>query len=247
MTHNHHRLIRVAFLLLAFACSASAPALPPKKQSMSTAKPTFYYVFDALCGWCYGFSPTMQRIAAQYQDKLQFEVISGGMVTGQRIGPIGQVAGYIRTAYKDVERTTGTKFGPGFLQGTLAKGTATFSSIEPAKALATFRNHKPQQALAFAHTLQHAIYFDGVAPTDLDAFADLAAKQGIDKAGFLREARSREVEQQMLKEFRTSDSLGVQGFPTLFLMRNGKLVKLAEGYVAEKELMARIERVLTAK
>lgn len=214
---------------------------------MPVEKPTFYYVFDALCGWCYGFSPTMQRIAAQYKDKLQFEVISGGMVTGQRIGPIGQVAGFIRTAYKDVERTTGTKFGPGFLQGTLAKGTATFSSIEPAKALATFRNHKPHEALAFAHMLQHAIYFDGVAPTDLDAFADLAAKQGIEKAGFLKEARSREVEQQMLKEFRTSDSLGVQGFPTLFLMRNGKLVKLSEGYVPEKELVARIERVLTAR
>jgi len=247
MTPHFHRFFRLSFLLLALACSASTSALSPAQFSMPVEKPTFYYVFDALCGWCYGFSPTMQRIAAQYKDKLQFEVISGGMVTGQRIGPIGQVAGFIRTAYKDVERTTGTKFGPGFLQGTLAKGTATFSSIEPAKALATFRNHKPHEALAFAHSLQHAIYFDGVAPTDLDAFADLAAKQGIEKAGFLKEARSREVEQQMLKEFRTSDSLGVQGFPTLFLMRNGKLVKLSEGYVPEKELVARIERVLTAR
>lgn len=247
MRFTFRRLAVLPMLVLALACGSTTPALPPGTAPMPAPKPTFYYVFDALCGWCYGFSPTMQRVAAHYKDRLQFEVISGGMVTGDRIGPIGQVAGYIRTAYKDVERATGTKFGPGFLEGTLAKGTATFSSIEPAKALATFRSHKPQEALAYAHALQHAIYYDGTAPTDLEAFARLAEKQGVDKTAFLKEVRSREIEQQMLKEFRTSDSLGVQGFPTLFLMRNGKLVKLSEGYLSEKELESRIERVLSAK
>ncbi len=55
------------------------------------------YVYDALCGWCYGFSPVISKIHKEYKDSLEFEVISGGMILGDRIGPIGEVASYIKT------------------------------------------------------------------------------------------------------------------------------------------------------
>ena len=71
---------------------------PAKTAKPMADKPTFFYVYDALCGWCYGFSPVMQNVAAKYDDRLNFEVISGGMVTGPRVGPIGQVAPYIKSA-----------------------------------------------------------------------------------------------------------------------------------------------------
>jgi putative protein-disulfide isomerase len=56
------------------------------------------YFYDALCGWCYGFSPVMQKTAEVYQDQFEFQVVSGGMISGSRIGPIGTVAPYIKTA-----------------------------------------------------------------------------------------------------------------------------------------------------
>lgn len=224
------------------------PAQPkPATHNLMADKPTFFYVYDALCGWCYGFSPVMQNVAAKYEGKLAFEVISGGMVTGSRVGPIGQVAPYIKSAYKDVERATGTKFGKAFLDGTLEKGTAIFSSLEPALALAVVRSHAPAKALAFAHELQHAIYYDGVAPTDLEALAAYAEKHGIAKADFLTEVKSPLVEAQAIKEFRTSDSLKVTGFPTTFLMKGQKLHKLSEGYLSQAELERRIEQVLIGK
>ena len=233
-----------AALLLAFNLSPASSQTKPRMAQPE--RPTLYYVFDALCGWCYGFSPTMQAIKEDYKDRLEFEVISGGMVTGQRIGPIGKVAGFIRTAYKDVERATGTQFGKGFLEGTMAKGTATFSSLEPALALATVRSHFPEKAFAFAHALQHGIYYDGVAPTDQEAWAGYAEKFGVKRDIFLRDVRSPLMHQQALKEFRTSDSLKVEGFPTLFIMKNKVLHKIASGYTPKKELEARIQQVLAA-
>ncbi|MFW5762224.1 MAG: DsbA family protein, partial [Cyclobacteriaceae bacterium] len=89
------------------------------------------YCYDALCGWCYGFSPVMEKIHQQYQQDFQFEVISGGMITGERIGPVGEVAPYIKQAYKLVENTTGVKFGDDFLR-VLNEGKAIFTSIPPA-------------------------------------------------------------------------------------------------------------------
>ena len=73
------------------------------------------YVYDALCGWCFGFSPVMSTFAKKYQSEIEVQVVSGGMIRGDRIGPIGEVAPYIKEAYKTVEDSTGITFGKAFL------------------------------------------------------------------------------------------------------------------------------------
>ncbi len=55
----------------------------------NTKKVKLIYVYDALCGWCYGFSPVMMQLHSKYKDSIDFQVVSGGMITGNRIGPIG--------------------------------------------------------------------------------------------------------------------------------------------------------------
>ena len=80
---------------------------------MENGKFSIIYVYDALCGWCYGFSPVIKQVFEKYQAQFDFEVISGGMILGERQGPIGEVAAYIKGAYKTVEDTTGVKFGEG--------------------------------------------------------------------------------------------------------------------------------------
>ena len=31
--------------------------------------PVVFYCYDAYCGWCYGFSPVIRRIAEEYEGK----------------------------------------------------------------------------------------------------------------------------------------------------------------------------------
>jgi len=131
--------------------------LPGQALNAQTKKMKVIYVYDALCGWCYGFSPVISKLHERHQEELEFEVLSGGMVTGERIGPIGEVAGYISQAYKDVERAAGVTFGEGFLKGILAEGSAIFTSIPPAVALTVFKQHQPKKAVPFAARLQKAI------------------------------------------------------------------------------------------
>ncbi len=40
------------------------------------------YVYDALCGWCYGFSPVITDFSARHASEFAVEVVSGGMVLG---------------------------------------------------------------------------------------------------------------------------------------------------------------------
>ena len=43
----------------------------------------FVYVFDAYCGWSYGFAPTLAEIVRRHPE-LDVEVVSGGLFTGPR-------------------------------------------------------------------------------------------------------------------------------------------------------------------
>ena len=77
--------------------------------------PTLYYCYDAYCGWCYGFSNVMKKVAVEYENQLFFEVLSGGMIPPEFKQHISKIAPYIQKEYKRVEELTGVKFGEDFL------------------------------------------------------------------------------------------------------------------------------------
>jgi len=194
------------------------------------------YVYDALCGWCYGFSPVMTQFQEKYKDSLSFEVISGGMITGGRIGPIGEVASYISWAYKDVEKATGIEFGSEFLNKTLKKGDAIFTSIPPAVALSVFKDLDPKNSFRFASELQKMIYYDGIEPENIEAYGKIAAKFGLDTDSFVLKMKDPLYKKLAEDDFKKSNALNVSGFPTLFLEINGKYYKLGSGYMTLSSL-----------
>lgn len=189
------------------------------------------YFHDALCGWCYGFSPVMKSFAAQHAAEVDIEVIAGGMITGPRIGPIGEVAGYIKQAHKDVERRTGVQFGPGFLDGTLEEGTTIFTSVPPAIALAAVKRIAPDKQLAFADAIQTAIYHTGIDPADASAYRKLAEAEGIDGDAFARTFTESSTRKAAEADFELSRRYGVTGFPTVVVLSGDKAAVIARGYV----------------
>jgi len=202
----------------------------------SQEKMKIVYVYDALCGWCYGFSPVMTQFQEKYNDSLSFEVISGGMITGDRIGPIGEVASYISWAYKDVEKATGVKFGDKFLNKTLKKGDAIFTSIPSAIALSVFKNLDPKNSIRFASELQKAIYYDGIEPENFTAYGKIAVKFGLDAESFVLKMKDPLNRKLAEDDFKKSDELNVSGFPTIFIKINGTYHNIGSGYMPFSEL-----------
>lgn len=194
------------------------------------------YVYDALCGWCYGFSSVINEFEEKYKDQVSFEVISGGMITGNRIGPIGEVAPYISWAYKDVEKATGIKFGEKFLNETLKDGKAIFTSIPLGVAMSVFKKLQPRKSIAFASALQKAIYFDGMEPENLNACGAIAQKFDIDPDSFVVAMRDTANLELAKIDFQKSKELGVTGFPTVFVEIDNTYHKLSSGYLSLKSL-----------
>jgi len=73
------------------------------------------YCYDAYCGWCYGFSVVMKRIAEEYKETIAVEVLSGGMILPEEPIHISATATYIQKAYPRVEELTGISFGKDYL------------------------------------------------------------------------------------------------------------------------------------
>ncbi len=204
------------------------------------------YLYDALCGWCYGFSPVMQQLYSKYAGRIEFEVLSGGMMRGPRMGPIDEVAPYIKKAYRDVEARTGVTFGVPFLENILEPGTAVLSSDMPGIALTVFRQHLPGQVLAFAHALQNALYRDGLELNDVETYRALAGQFGLPGDDFIRDLQAEENRYATMQEFQTVANWGISGFPTLLLKpaNDTQYYMIARGYAPFEQVDAVIGTVV---
>lgn len=210
---------------------------------MKDIKITYYY--DALCGWCYGFSPVFNQIYTEYQSEIAFDVVSGGLFLGDRVGEINTVAPYIKAgAYKTVETTTGVKFGAGFLKKGLEEGNMTLNSLYAAIALCIVKADYPAHTVAFAGLLHQAFYVDGMNPVDIEGYTSYAAKLGIPSADLNAKMKASAYQEMALKEFQLASQQGIGGYPALVLEVDGKREVLSSGYVAYGVLKGKVDLVL---
>ena len=208
---------------------------------------TLIYCYDAYCGWCYGFSPVMKKIAAEYAGKLDIEVLSGGMMTGENAMPIEKICPYIQNAYTRVEELTGIKFGEDFLWHVFHPGQSDWvmNSEKPAIALCIAKELFPERQLDFATDLQLALNAEGRDLDDDEAYRHLLEKYSIDPDSFYLKLKSGEYRDQAYYEFSLCRQLQVTGFPSVFIQTADlRFVMVARGYTDYETLKLRIENVL---
>jgi putative protein-disulfide isomerase len=210
-------------------------------------KPTLIYCYDAYCGWCYGFSPIIKKIAEEYKHQFYFEVFSGGMIITDEAKPISATAGYIQQAYKVVEEHTGIKFGADYLWHINNPELSDWypSSEKPAIALCIFKEFYPERQIEFAADLQYALHYEGRDLCDDEAYSHLLEKYSIQPEAFYTKLKSEEYKERAYYEFALCKQLQVTGYPAVLVqVKETKFHLLARGYTAYEELKERIENLL---
>ncbi|KOY84312.1 hypothetical protein AD998_21750 [bacterium 336/3] len=218
----------VSLFLIVVVFSTIKNSNSQSKNAMKKVK--IIYVYDAICGWCFGFSPTMAKLKEHYQDKIDFEVVSGGLRIGKNVGSINETGAYIRTAYKIVEETCGVKFGDAFVNETLKDGTMVLNSLPPAIALCIMKEKYPEKSFEFAGLLHKMYYVDGIEPENHEAYGTYAAKLGYDKTEFNKKMKDSIYINKAYKDFEYAQQLGANSFPTVLLEKNGKIEMLFNGF-----------------
>ena len=208
--------------------------------------PTLFYCYDAYCGWCYGFSPVMQKIAENYPS-VTIEVLSGGMVLPDKPAHISATAGFIKKAYPTVEEYTGIRFGEDYLWHINHPDLSDWypNSEKPAIALCIFKEYYPERQVAFASDLQFALHYEGRDLTDDEAYRHLLEKYSIQPEVFYTKLKSDEYKEHAHYEFQLCKQLQVTGFPCVFLQNSDtRFTMLAKGYTDYETLKSRLDKAL---
>ncbi|MEO6405594.1 MAG: DsbA family protein [Ferruginibacter sp.] len=213
-------------------------------------KPALIYCYDAYCGWSFGFSPIIKKIAEEYKEMLDLEVLSGGMILPEKPVHIKVSANYILNAYKNVEELTGIKFGEDYLWHIKNPDDSDWhpNSEKPAIAMCIFKEIYPDRVIEFATDLQYALHYEGRDLTDDEAYRHLLEKYSINEEMFYTKLHSEEYKEMAYYEFSLMKQLQVDGYPAVFIQTGElKFHLVARGYTDYDTLKERIEKVLGTK
>lgn len=208
--------------------------------------PIIYYCYDAYCGWCYGFSKVMTRVAGEYKNLL-FDVLSGGMIPFESAKPISRISNYIKNEYKRVEELSGVKFGKDYLWHIENPDLSDWRphSEKAAVALCIFKEYYPEQSVFMAADLQYALHFEGRDLTDDESYRSLLSKYSIPEIDFYPKLHSEVYREKAFYEFALVKQLQVNGFPSVLMQTaDTKFYLLSRGYTDYKTFTERIESVL---
>ena len=208
---------------------------------------TLIYCYDAYCGWCYGFINVMKKINSDYKNKLEIEVLSGGMILPEEPVHISATAGFIKSAYKNIEELTGVKFGEDYLWHINHPDASDWypNSEKPAIALCIFKEYYPDQQVSFVSDMQYALHYEGRDLTDNEAYRHLLEKYNLPEEEFYEKLKDERYKEMAYYEFALCKQLQVTGYPALLMqLSDSKFYLLARGYTDYETVKERIENCL---
>lgn len=179
-------------------------------------KTTLHYIYDPLCGWCYGAAPLVNAA----REVMPVVPHGGGMMIGARRQTVTpQLRDYVKQNDARIAELSSQPFGEAYFDGLLRDTCAVFDS-EPPTAAMLAAEALARRGLDLLAQLQVAHYVQGRRIADRAVLIDVAAAIGIDSAAFAEafDRQSGDVVQRHIDETRRlMAEVGVQSFPSLVL------------------------------
>jgi putative protein-disulfide isomerase len=186
---------------------------------------TLHYLFDPLCGWCYGATPALSALAGT--PSVNIELLPTGLFSGPGARPMdSDFAAYAWSNDQRIERLTGQRFTEQYRHQILGDRQRLFDSGPATVALTAVSLTAPARELDALKTIQRARYVDGQDVTSLEILGGLLRELGLMQAAEMlaqpgadllaaNQARNRRA-QALMQEF------GARGVPTLIADSSGK-------------------------
>lgn len=179
-----------------------------------------YYLFDPLCGWCYGASATLQKLNKIYP--LTLTPTGLFYQSGRKMDT--DFACYAWSNDQRIEKLTGQPFSQAYLENVL-QGQGEFNSANSLLALTAAQQIAPEKELAVLAALQTARYVDGLDNADFAVIEQVLHKLNLSQAVPLlsEESTQTALEQRLQFGQQLANHCGVQGVPQLIVEKDDRL------------------------
>ena len=140
-----------------------------------------HYIYDPLCGWCYGAEPLVS--AASKVDGLALRMHAGGLWPQPTPLP-DHMRRYIQQADARVGQMSGQPYGEPYLNGLLFDPDLVLESRPVISAVLAAQALDPTKGLAMLRAIQHAHYERGQHVVREATLREIAAEIGLDVGAF---------------------------------------------------------------
>lgn len=182
------------------------------------------YLFDPLCGWCYGAGPALEKLSQL--DGVAIELAPTGLFAGEASRPLDKhFAAYAWQNDQRIARLTGQPFSDAYRENVLGAAGSLFDSAPATLGLVAVGLTEPTRECEALKILQRARYQDGLNNSDLAVVAEV-----LTAAGFVDAAKRVQAPDKALLsayERRISAAradmarFGVEGVPALIVEDTG--------------------------
>ena len=138
--------------------------------------PSFIYITDVFCPWCFGFAPVLKTLAEEY--RFPVRVLCGELVDEptptSKMGTPRLLAFFER-----LSSTTGREIGAGFFEMLKPEHSVIMDSRRSAELMAALKKLAPSHAVEQMERFQDVFYLEGRDVLDLAVQADAASAWGV--------------------------------------------------------------------
>ena len=193
---------------------------------MTNSAPILWYFADPMCSWCWGFSPVIEAIRAQYRDRMKIALMLGGLRPGVTTAMPQTECDEILHHWHEVHARSGQVFN---FDGALAAGFVY--DTEPAsRAVISMGTLDAAATFPYFKSVQSAFYAQQRDVTQTEVLVDLAQDYGIAKDAFLTCFESDAMREKTQQHFVSTRQAEVRGFPTLVAQNAAGHAMLSNGY-----------------
>lgn len=190
------------------------------------SRPVLWYFADPMCSWCWGFTPVIEQIKQQYDDRLNIALVMGGL----RPGTTEPITPELREELLHHWQQVHDRSGAGFqTEGALPEGFV-YDTEPAARGVITVGKLRPEATFPYYKSVQAAFYTRNRDVTRAETLARLAQELGVEPEAFREWFDSEEARRNTRRHFFQTRAYGVQGFPTLIAEAQGGRKVLTRGY-----------------
>ena len=200
------------------------------------------YFTDAMCSWCWGFSPVIGALRAKYGDALPIRTVVGGLRPGTETPMDRAHMEGMRPHWEHVTEASGQPFDYGFFN----REGFVYDTDPAARAVVLARREGPLMALDYLRAAQQAFYAQNRDVTQPAVLAELAGELGMDPTTFEANLYEDEVKQETWRDYAISQNAGVRGFPTLIAGpgADGTFTLITRGFNTADNVLPMVDRWL---
>jgi len=191
----------------------------------------FFYLYDPLCGWCYGAAPAVVKL--ELEPDAVVHPLATGLFAGGGRTMTEEFAAQAWSNDQRIAAMTGQVFSDTYRDKVLGDRAGRFDSAPATRALTAVHLTEPAEELETLHRIQMLRYVEGRDIADPALLAATLRDLGLEEAAALMDSGDPALDAAVDSRSATAQDLmrrlGIGGVPALLRMQDGQPVVVPNG------------------